>query len=336
MKRFLLPALCSLAATSCCSAAELYHLTKTIPIGGDGGWDYAAVDTGARRLYVSHATQVVVIDLETDKVVGKISDLAGVHGIAFAPELNRAFVSCGKDNTIAVVDAKTLATLSKIKVGENPDAILFEPKHAEVYTFNGRSNDATVVAAKSGETVTTIKLGGKPEFAVQDGKAGRIFVNLEDKNEIVAIDSAKHAVVARWPLAPGEEPTGLAIDLKKHRLFAVCGSKHLVMLDYTTGKVVATLAIGEGADACVLDQNNQFVFASCGDGTTTIARVKGDMLEGFQILKTAKGCRTMTMDPATGKLFMAAAELEPATAGAARPTPVAGSFKVLVFGPHLP
>ena len=307
-----------------------YQLLKTIPVGGGGGWDYLAVDSAAHRLYVSHATKVVVIDLERDAVIGEITNTPGVHGIALAPELNRGFVSNGRSNNVSVVDLKTLQTLAHVATDENPDAILFEPLRAEVYAFNGRGQSATVIDAKTGRVVATIPLGGKPEFAQADG--GLVFVNLEDKNEVAVIDTVKHAVTARWPIAPGEGASGMAMDLSSHRLF-LGAEKLMVMLDYTTGKVVGSVPIGDGVDANAFDPATQLAFASCRDGTTTIAREESpDKLTVVQMLKTAPGSRTMTIDPATHKIYLAAADFEKASAGERRPKAVAGSFKILVYG----
>ena len=333
MKTQLASALVALTFTAAVVHAADYQLTKTIPVGGEGGWDYLSVDSASHRLYVSHASKVVVIDTAAEKVVGEITNTPGVHGIAVAPELNRGFVSCGRENKVAVVDLKTLETLSKIETGQNPDAIHYEPKHAEVYTFNGRSKDATVIDAKSGKVVATIPLGGKPEFAQEDAEAGRIFVNIEDTSEVVAIDIAKHEVAARWSIKPGEEASGMAIDLKNHRLFLGCGgSKMMVMLDYTSGKVVGSVPIADGVDANAFDPASQLAFASCGAGTTTIAHEEGDKFTVVQTLKTAKGSRTMTIDPATHKIYLAAADYAAGSEGERRPKMVADSFKVLVFG----
>ena len=315
-------------------AESQYHLLKEIAVGGDGGWDYCSVDSAAHRLYVSHGTKVVVIDLVADKVVGEITNTPGVHGLAPAPDLAKGFVSCGRENKCAIVDLKTLLTLSKVDTGANPDGMLYEPGQKEVYMFNGRGNSATVIDAKSDKVVATIPLGGKPEFAVADAKAGRVYNNLEDKNEVVAIDTKTHEVVNRWPIAPGEEPSGLAFDEAHHRLFLGCGgSKTMVMLDSTSGKVVGSVPIGDGVDANAFDPATQLAFASCGDGTVTIAKEDGDKLTVVQTLQTEKGARTMTIDPATHKIYLASAKYEAAPAGQRRGKMVADSFKVLVYGP---
>jgi YVTN family beta-propeller protein len=313
-----------------------YRKLKEISIGGEGGWDYLSVDSAARRLYVSHATKVVVVDIDKDSVVGEIAPANGVHGIAVAPELGRAFVSNGREATVSVVDAKTLQILSSVKTGENPDAILYEPVHKEVYAFNGRGKSATVFDAKTGEVRATIALPGKPEFAVFDEKAGRVYDNIEDTSQLVAIDSAAHAVVATWPIAPGEEASGLALDPEGHRLFVGCSNKLMEMVDAASGKVLASVPIGPGVDANAYDPGTGLAFASSGDGTLTVARPEGrDKLTVVQTLATPNRSRTMTLDPKTHKLYVAAAEFGAAATGPdgrpQRPPVVAGSFKVVVY-----
>jgi len=320
------------AAMTVVAAGVNYHLLNTIPVGGDGGWDYLSVDSGAQRLYVSHASKVVVIDLAKDAVVGEITNTPGVHGVALAPELNRGLVTCGRENKAALVDLKTLATLSKTDTGANPDGMLYEPGHQEFYTFNGRGESATVIDAKSGKVVATIPLGGKPEFAVADSTAGLVFNNLEDKSELVAIDTAKHTVANRWPIAPGEEASGLAFDEKNHHLFLGCGNKVMAMVDSTTGKVLATVPIGDGVDANAFDPGTQLAFASCGDGTVTVAKADGHKLTVVQTLTTEKGARTMTIDPATHKIYLASGKFSAPAAGQRRGKMEPGSFKILVYG----
>jgi YVTN family beta-propeller protein len=312
----------SLAPVPVRAADPSYHLLKEIPIGGEGGWDYLSVDSTARRLYVSHASKVVVIDLDKETVVGEITNTRGVHGLAPAPELGRGFVSCGGENKAAVVDLKTLQTLSKVDTGQNPDGMLYEPAQQEVYMFNGRGQSATVIDAKSGKVVATVPLGGKPEFAAADPKAGRVYNNLEDKSEVAVIDAKTHEVVSKWPIAPGEGASGMAIDAAHHRLFLGCGNKLMVMMDSSTGKVAGTVPIGDGVDANAFDPGTQLAFASCGDGTTTIAHEDSpDKLTVVQTLKTERGARTMTVDPKTHKIYLAVGQ---------RNTP--NSFKVLVYG----
>jgi YVTN family beta-propeller protein len=323
MKRLL--SIISVIATAVagCQADELYHFIKEIKVGGDGGWDYLSVDPSARRLYVSHATKVVVIDIDNDKVVGEITNTPGVHGLAPAPELGKGFVSCGRENKAAIVDLKTLETLSKVGTGQNPDGMLYDPGQQEAYMFNGRSGSATVIDAKAGKVVATIPLEGKPEFAQVDSEAGRVYDNLEDKSEVVAIDTKKHEVVNRWPIAPGQSASGMAIDVAHHRLFLGCDNKLMVMMDDTNGKVVGTVPIGDGVDANAFDPGTQLAFASCGEsGTTTIAHEDTpDKLTVVQVLKTEPRARTMTLDPKTHHIYLATGE---------RNTP--DSFKILVYG----
>jgi YVTN family beta-propeller protein len=316
-----------------------YHLLKEIPVGGEGGWDYASVDSAGRRLYVSHATKVVVIDLDKDVVVGEITNTPGVHGLAVAPDLQRGFSSNGRSNTASIVDLKTLTTLSQVETGQNPDGMLYEPGRQEVYMFNGRSQDATVIDAKAGKVVATIPLGGRPEFATTDTKAGRVYNNIEDKNEVVAIDTKTHQVVNHWPIAPGEGASGMAIDLAHHRLFLGCSNKLMVMMDNETGKVVGSVPIGQGVDANAFDPVTQYAFASCGDGTVTIAHEDApDKLTVVQTLATERGSRTMTLDPKTHRIYLAAAKYEAPAEGApaggrgGRGRMVPNSFKVLVYG----
>ena len=329
----------SLAGTPLRGAEGPYHVLKEIPVGDDGGWDYLSVDAAGRRLYIAHATKVVVIDLDRETVVGEILGTPGVHGFAVAPELNRGFSSNGRESKAGIVDLKTLRTLSKVDTGQNPDAILFEPAHQEVYTFNGRGQSATVLDANSGKVVATVKLPGKPEFAVCDSNAGRIYNNIEDQNTVVVLDTGTHQVVNTWPIAPGEEASGMAFDQAHHRLFLGCGNKLMVMMDSTNGKVVATVPIGEGVDANAFDPATQLAFASSGgDGTVTIAHEDSpEKLTVVQTLKTEQGARTMTLDPKTHKIYLASAKYEtqvspPAGAPPQRPRMLPGSFRVLVYG----
>lgn len=319
-------------------ADQSYRFLKEIPVGGDGGWDYLSIDTDARRLYVSHATKVVVIDLDKETIIGEIADTPGIHGIAIAPELGRGFSSNGKENKSSIVDLKTLKTLSKVNTGENPDAILYEPGQKEVYTFNGRGKSATVFDAKTGKVVATIPLSGKPEFAQADVKANRVYCNIEDKSEVAVIDAKTHKVVNTWPIAPGEEASGMAFDVEHHRLFLGCGNKLMVMMDSTSGKLVATVPIGDRVDANAFDPVTQLAFSSNGEGNVTIAHEDSpEKLTVVQTLKTERGARTMALDPKTHKIYLASAKYEAqpeqsAGAGRQRPKMIADSFKILVYG----
>jgi DNA-binding beta-propeller fold protein YncE len=317
-----------------CGAQGLYHFLKEIPISGAGGWDYLSVDPLARRLYMSHGAEVVVVDLESETVIGRITNTPGVHGLAPAPELGRGFVSDGRENKAAIVDLKTLQILSKVDTGQNPDGMLYEPDRQEGYMFNGRSHSATVIDAKSGTVVATIPLDGKPEFPAADPEAGRVYDNLEDKSEVAVIDTATHKVVNNWPIAPGEEASGMAIDVAHHRLFIGCGgSKTMVMMDSTDGKVIASVAIGDGVDACAFDGGTQLAFSSCRDGTTTIAHEDApDKLTVVQTLQTERNARTMTLDPKTHRIYLPTAKFGPPVEGQRRPPMIPGTLRLLVYG----
>jgi DNA-binding beta-propeller fold protein YncE len=287
-----------------------YKVVKTWKLGGDGGWDDLTVDSAGHRLFISRATRVMVIDTETGKQVGEIPDTAGVHGIALDPEIGRGFTSNGREDTVTVFDLKSLAVEKKIKVGSGPDAILYDPFSKRVFTFNGKGHNITAVDAAKGEVVGNIELAGKPEFAATDEK-GTVFVNLEDTSELVAFDPQKLTVRSRWKLADCEEPSGLAIDAKKRRLFAGCsGSKKVAVVDADNGKVVASPAIGEGCDGTRFDADRGLAFASAGDGTITVIKEDGgDKFSVAQTVSTQKGARTMAVDEKTHQLFTVTANV---------------------------
>jgi YVTN family beta-propeller protein len=320
-------------------AQEPYKFLNEIPIGGEGGWDILTIDSAASRLYLSHATKVVIVDLNKNAVVGEIADTPGVHGFMPVPELQRGFSSNGKESKSSVVDLATLKTLSKIDTGQNPDAIAYESRRGEVYIFNHTGNSATVIDAKQAKVVATIPLGGGPEFAVADKAAGRVYCNIEDKSEVAVIDTSKHEVIARWPVAPGTEPSGIALDAVHHRLFATCHNKMMAMLDTETGKVIATVPIGAGVDGCAFDDATRLAFASCGDGTTTIAKEETpEKLTVVQTLKTEPRARTIALDPQTHRIYLPSAQFQPPPSPApgaspARPTIVPNTLKLLVYGP---
>ncbi len=338
-----------LALTGAALAAQSqYAKVGEIPIGGGSGWDYVTVDSAGKRLYVSHGTEVVVIDLATDKVVGRIPAGPGIHGIAVAPGLNRAYITNGRGanadgstGNVSVVDTKTLETLSKVQTALGPDAILYEPKNKEVYSINHAGKSLTTFDAATGKVSATIPLSGVAEFGQPDGD--RVFVNIEDKDQIDVIDVTKHEVVGHWPVAPADGPTGLALDAANHRLF-VGGGKFVVMIDDKTGKVLASAPICDGTDATHYDPSSKLVFVSCSDGKVTIAHVDSPgKLTVVQTLETAPGSRTMTVDPATHKIYLPAVARQPVDPNA--PPPAAGqrgrgpaavpdSFKVLIFAPR--
>jgi|SRR5581483_2262372 len=316
-----------------------YSFLTEIPISGNGGWDYCSVDPAARRLYVSHGTEVVVIDIDNNKVVGQIPDTQGVHGLAVAHDLLRGVVTCGRENKAAIVDLNTLQIIAKIDTEKNPDGMLYDPGTHEAYVFNGRSDSASVIDVANAKVIATIPLGGKPEFGAADPAAGMVYDNLEDKRELVAIDTKTHAVANRWPIAPGESASGLAIDLAHHHLFLGCDNQKMVMMDAANGKVLANVPIGAGVDATAFDPGTSLAFASCRDGTTTIAREEGDNLTVVQKLATQPGARTMTLDTQTHRIYLPTAKFEAPPAdessnggGRRRPRMVPGSFKILVYG----
>jgi YVTN family beta-propeller protein len=320
------------------SAADLgYHVIKTYKLGGDGGWDYLTMDSSARRLYISRATHVIVIDADSGKPVGDIPDTPGVHGIALAPELGRGFVSNGREGTVTIFDIATLKLITKVKVGDNPDAILYDPATKRVFTFNGKSQDSSAIDAAKGTVLGTIKLEGKPEFAASDGK-GEIFVNIEDKSQLDAIDPNKLEVKSRWPLAPCQEPSGLAMDRKNRRLFVGCDNKMMAVVDADSGKVLATPAIGEGVDATVFDEGTGLAFASCGEGVLTV--VREDSPSKFSVaenVKTQEGARTLALDDKTHEVFLVTAKFGPPPAPTQeQPHPrhsiLPDTFVVLVLG----
>ncbi len=325
------------AAASVVFAADSYRVLQKIPIGGEGGWDYLTMDSAARRLYVSHATHVVVVDVDAGKVVGDLPDTPGVHGIALAPELGRGFISNGRGNDVTVFDLKTLKALDHVKTGQNPDAILYDAASRRVFTFNGRSSDVTAINAKTGAVEATIPVGGKPEFSQADGK-GKVYANIEDTSEIVEIDARALKVAKRYSLKPCEEPSGLAMDVKKRRLFSVCRNKIMVVSDPDTGKILATPATGAGTDGAAFDPDRGLAFSSNGgDATLTVVSAKGGKYEVVENAATQRGARTVTIDLKTHRLFLPTAEFGPAPAPTPevprpRPTMVKDSFTVLVVG----
>jgi YVTN family beta-propeller protein len=315
--------------------SPIYREVAKVPIGGKGGWDYVSLDPASHRLFMSHSDRVVVIDMEKNKVIQEVTNTPGVHGIALAPDLNKAFSSNGKENKVSIIDLKTYTTRSKISVGENPDAIVYESAQHEVYVFNGRSKSASVIDAQSEKVATTIPLPGKPEFAVVDSEHHRVFVNIQDQNSLLAINTQSHAIVATWRLDGCESPSGLALDTKNQRLFSTCGNEKMVMLDATSGHLVKTIPTGEGTDGAGFDPELKLAFSPNGkSGTVTIAAEETpNELAIVQTLKTKMGARTMTLDPQTHRIYLPTAELQTGEKGA-RPKPVDGTQEILVYGPN--
>jgi hypothetical protein len=318
-------------------AASGYHLLKKSALGGDGGWDCLTVDGQGHRLFVSRSSHVMVVDTDSGKVIGDIPNTAGVHGIAIVPEVGRGYTSNGRDSSVTIFDLKTLAPLGKVTVGSNPDIIIYDPASKCVFTFNGGSKDATAIDVKSGKVAGTVAFDGRPEFAVPD-ESGHIYVNIEDKSEIMSFDSRKLKVENRWPLAPGEEPTGLALDRQHKRLFATCANNLMIILNSQDGKVVASVPIGSGVDGAAFDADKGLAFSSNGDGTLTI--VHEDSPDKFSVVDTVstqKGARTLALDAASHRIFTVTAEFGETPAPTAehphpRPTIVPGSFVLLEYG----
>jgi len=319
-----------LLAAAALAAPGGYHISKEIKVGGEGGWDYLTLDSAARRLYVSHAAKVVVIDVDAGTVAGEIPNTAGVHGSAIAANLNRGFTSNGRANTVTIFDPKTLKTIGEVKTGKNPDAIQYDSVSGKLYTFNGGSNDATVIDAKTGTVEGTVPLGGKPEFSAADGK-GKIYVNIEDTAEIVEIDAAKMKATKRYSLKPCDSPSGLAMDTAKRRIFSVCENEMMAISDPDSGKVIATPATGKGADGAGFDPGTGQAFSSNGgDGKLTVVEEKSGKWTVVENAVTKKGARTMTVDEKTHAVYLPAAAYGPMPAGAKRAPMISGSFEVLV------
>jgi YVTN family beta-propeller protein len=295
-----------------------YQITKNIPIPGTGSWDYLVVDEGGRRLYVSHGTQVDVLDVDSGAIVGKVGNTPGVHGIAIAPELGRGFVSDGQSSTVTIFDLKTLKTIAEVPVGKKPDAIIYDPATSRVFAFNGDGNSTSAIEAATGKVVGTVDLGGGPEYAVSDG-SGYIYNNLEDESLVLKINARSLKVEQRWPTAPCASPSSIAMDRLNRRLFIGCRNKRMAVMNADTGQVIATLPIGDHVDATAFDPASKLIFNSNGEGTITVVHQDGsDKYSVVENVKTLPKAKTMALDPKTHQLFLSTAE--------------AGQFEVLVVG----
>ena len=318
------------------SNCQTYKVAKKIAITGDESWDYLSVDEPNQHLFVSHGNVVNVVDLKTEKTIATIQNTKGVHGIAVANELNKAFITNGKDNSVSIVDLKNFELIEKVAIeGQKPDAVLYDQFAQKVFTFNAKSKDATVLDAITNKVIKTITLGGKPEFSVTNTK-GLIYVNIEDKNQIKTIDTKSLEVMESWSITPGEEPTGLAIDLTSNRLFSVCGNNLMIVVDAANGKVIKSLPIGEGCDGVAFDSDRKLAFSSNGAGTITV--VKENSANDFSVVQTVttqKGARTITLNNKTHQLYLSSAEYgaKPA-ATTENPKPkspiITNSFAILV------
>ncbi len=311
-----------------------FHVVRTIPVGGEGGWDYITYDTGSHRLFASHGNQVMVVGAESGAVTGTIPNTPGVHGIAVAEGLGKGYISSGRANLVTVFDLRSLRMLKEVPVGQNPDAILYDPFTRRVFAFNGRSRSASVLDCGLDSVIATLPVGGKPEFAVTD-LAGSVYVNIEDRSEVLRIDAQALVARSRWSLAPGEEPTGLAIDREHHRLFSACANEKMVVLDAESGTVIAVLPTGKGTDGCAFDPLLGYAYASNGEGTVTVVREETpSVFTVVENVQSRRGARTITIDPVSHALYLPTGEFGPAPAPTAerprpRPSIVPNSFVIL-------
>jgi DNA-binding beta-propeller fold protein YncE len=320
------------------TGSSLYRIANKFHVDGDGGWDYLNADESTGRIFISHSTVVNVIDEKDGKLIGTIPDTKGVHGIAIATDLNKAFISNGRDSSVTIIDLTSLAFITKVTVtGQNPDAIIYDPFSHNVFAYNGRTANATVIDASANKVIATIKLDGKPENSVSDGK-GKIYVNIEDKSEISLINSKTNQVEQTWSIAPGEEASGLALDNETHRLFAVCSNKLMIVMDALSGKVITSLPIGNGSDGAAFDPALKRAYSSNGEGTLTVVQeVSPDEFKVLENFPTQPGARTITIDKKTHHIFLSTAEYEAAAPSAGntnrRPAIKPGTFTVLDVAP---
>jgi DNA-binding beta-propeller fold protein YncE len=299
-------------------SSENYHIIKKIRVPGTGSWDYVTVDEGARRLYVSHGSQVDVLDVDSGAIVGKIPNTLGVHGIAIAPDFGRGFTSNGQASTVTIFDLKTLKRAGEVKTGKGPDAIIYDPATHRVFAFNGEGNSTTAINAANGKVDGTIDIGGGPEFAAADGE-GHIFANLEDASKLVEVDSQNLRLLNSWPLAPCARPSSMAMDRPNKRLFIGCRSHVMAVVNSETGQVITTLPIGDHVDATAFDPETRMIFNSNGDGTISVIHQDSpDKYSAIETVKTVPRAKTMALDPKTHNLFLSTSE--------------AGQFEVLVVG----
>lgn len=337
MKRILALILAAAAIVAIPAVAQKsYKLADRVKLGGEGGWDYLTYDPTANRVFITRGTHVTVVDAKTLKQTADITDLQGVHGVALAPELGKGYITSGGDNMLAIFDLKTLKVTDKVKVGERPDAILYDASAKRIYTFNAKTQDATVVDAKTGKVIGSVPLGGKPEAGVADGK-GNVFVNIEDRSEIVRIDTAKLTVAEHYPMAGCDDPSALAFDAANRRLFAGCASKIMAVVDPDAGKLVTTVDIGGGVDAGVFNPKTQQIFMSCGaDGVVTVIHEDSpDKYSLVQSVPTVKGARTMALDEATNTIYTVTAQFDPAPPPAGQRRKILpDTFELLVVKPQ--
>ena len=318
--------------------AQSYHVAKTVTLGGDGGWDYIALDTAGHRLFVARQNRVMVIDPASGKLLAEIPGLNGAHGIAFSYTTGKGFATSGRDGSVVVFDLKSLHVLGRTTAAVDADAIIYDPATTHIFTFNGDAGSASVIDAASGQRIGSITLGGAPEFGVSAGD-GKLFVNLEDSSMVDEIEAAAMKVTRRWSLAPCQAPSGLAIDRVHHILFSGCRNQVMAISDAVTGKLITTVPIGQGVDACRFDPGTQLAFASNGDGTLTV--IHEDAPNKFTVVgnvQTKRGARTMELDEQTHRIFTVTADFGPPpapTADRPRPRPpiLPGTFALLELDP---
>ena len=321
--------------------AQTYGVTGSIPLGGSGAWDYLRADADSRRLYVSHSTEVVVLDLDNHKVVGRMTGFGFIHGIVIVKKLNIGFLSDGQKNEVVAFDPNTRRIKDRIKTVANPNSMVYNATTDRLFVGHKPSKSITVIQASTGQIVKSIPLGGVPEYPVSDERS--VFVNIEDKNEILRIDANTLAITAHFPLAPCESPSGLAIDQDKHRLFAACDNKLMAIVNAETGAVVSTVPIKGGPDAAAFDEDRHLAFSSNGEGSLTVIADEGsDHYRVVQDIATEQGARTMAVDVKTHVVFLSAAKLGPPPTPTAEnpqppnhPTALPGTFKLLMVSPKL-
>ena len=314
-----------------------FQILKKVKVKGDGKWDFVTFDEQTRRLYISHGTSMQVMDVEKETIIGEVQNTPGIHGIAVVNTLNKGFTSNGKDSTVTVFDLKTFATLKTIKIpGSSPDHIIYDTFSKNIFVFNNKSNNVSIINPQTNEILKTVSLGGKPELSVST-KKGKIFVNLEDAHEIVELDAKTLEVTKRWPLAPGEEPTGLALDTKNHRLFSTCANKLLIVLDATNGKVITTLPIGEKVDGVAYDETEKKIYTSNGEGTVTI--IKQETKDKYVVeknIQTAKGAKTLAFDKKKHRLYIPCSDFTTVAPTPENPSPKPSisteTFGILIIG----
>jgi YVTN family beta-propeller protein len=320
--------------------SDTYQIIHKFSVPGDGFWDYLTIDEKTGRVFVSHGTVTQVLDGKTGKLIGTIDDTPGVHGITLSPELDKAYISCGRDSSVVVIKLSTLVTLTRIPTkGVNPDAILYDAYSGHVFVYNGGSSNVTVIDSKTDQVKAIIALPGKPEFSVSDGK-GRVYVNIEDKSLVLAIDSKKGTIENTWSLAPGEEPSGLALDNRNHRLFSVCSNKKMIVMNALNGEIISVLDIGEGSDGCAFDPELERAYSSNGEGTLTVVQEgANDSYAVLTTLETQMGARTIGLNKKTHHLYLPTAKYgdrpEPTAENPRpRPTIAKGTFTLLDIAPN--